>query len=132
MRPAGTTDSPSTSSETSSGRARASSERAHPPPPRSLCRHDAIEVDACGNIYIAEFWTDSLYIIEPGQAARLLIDFGANGESYGHSLVWGSGIGPWSDHSAYVPLPYFGDLVMEIELGIPSKDFNGGSYTTVP
>lgn len=97
--------------------------------------HDGLGMDACGRLYVAEYNTRSLYMLEPGSGSTQLLDYydtPLGGSAYGHGLVWGSGVGAWSDHDLYVPLPYNGNRVAEIDLGVPHKDFNGGNYTTIP
>ena len=94
--------------------------------------HDGLGMDACGRLYIAEYTNRSLYMLVPGVGSSQLINYydtPIGGSAYGHGLVWGSGIGPWGDHNLYVPLPYNGNRIAEIELGVPHKDFNGGEYT---
>jgi hypothetical protein len=86
--------------------------------------HDALGVDACGNLYVAEFYTDNLYRISPAGEVSLLVDY--SDVSYGHGLEWGSGIGGWRTDALYVPQPYDGNRVMEIVIGVPSA---GGTLT---
>jgi hypothetical protein len=41
-----------------------------------------------------------------------------------------SGIGPWVDHTIYLPQPYVGYTVTSYDIGVPSRDWNNGYYTT--
>ncbi len=93
--------------------------------------HDGLRVDACNRIYVAEYNTRSLWIMDSqsGQS-QVLIDY-AN-PAYGHGIAWGSGIGPWDDHTIYVPQPYDDDRVAAIELGVPYRTWNDGYYETIP
>ena len=81
---------------------------------------DGLGVDACGNVYAAEFYSHSLYRIPVG---------GGEGErlvqwselEYGHGLQWGSGMGDWSETSLFLPQPYNDYNVARVEIGVPSK-----------
>jgi hypothetical protein len=93
--------------------------------------HDGLRVDACNRIYIPEYYTSSLYIMDAttGQS-QVLIDYAF--DAYGHGIAWGSGIGPWDDHTIFVPQPYDGDRVAAIPLGVPYRTYNDGNFVTVP
>ncbi|MEZ4318812.1 MAG: SMP-30/gluconolactonase/LRE family protein [Myxococcota bacterium] len=91
--------------------------------------HDALGVDVCGNVYVAEFWDRRLWRITPDGEETVLIDYPSS--LYGHGLVWGSGIGEWDAMNAYIPQPYNGNTVTEITLGIPDRRYNGGVYDTI-
>lgn len=96
--------------------------------------HDGIGMDVCGRIYVAEYFTRSLYMIRPGVGSQLLLAYGnlpIGNDAYGHGLEWGSGIGDWDDHFLYVPLPYNGNTVAEVELGYPWVGYNGGNYEII-
>lgn len=96
--------------------------------------HDGLGMDACGRLYVAEYNTRSLYMIEPGQGSTQLLDYYSTplgGSSYGHGLEWGSGLGEWDDHFLYVPMPYNGNTVAEIELGVPWIGWNDGNYERI-
>ena len=81
--------------------------------------HDAIGIDACGNLYIADFYSWALYRVAPDGTVSTIY---ANVESglYGHGLEWGSGLGGWNDRAIYLPLRFGGLLVSEMVLGVPS------------
>lgn len=82
---------------------------------------DGLGVDACGNIYVAEFHSRSLYKIPAGGGEGELF-IGWNEIEYGHGLQWGSGIGEWSETSLYLPQPYNEYNVIEVDIGVPQKD----------
>jgi hypothetical protein len=83
--------------------------------------HDGIAMDACGNLYVPEFWSSGLYRIDPDGVVTTVYDQESSGfEHYGHGLEWGSGIDGWNDHAIYLPQPYQGNTVNEVVLGVPS------------
>ena len=81
---------------------------------------DGLGVDACGNVWVAEFYSTSLYMIPQwGGEGEVVIDW--TEIEYGHGLEWGSGIGDWSETALYLPQPYNENKVIEVEIGVPSK-----------
>ena len=90
--------------------------------------HDALKFDICGNLYVSDFDTASLYRIDPDGDVVTLIDWG-DGDGplgdYGHAMMWGPGHSGWRADAAYFPLPYSGEQVQEIVLGIPSVRWDG-------
>ena len=44
---------------------------------------------------------------------------------YGHGVVWGTGVGGFREDALYLPLPYNNNLVTELIIGVPSKNWNG-------
>jgi streptogramin lyase len=79
---------------------------------------DGMAVDACGNVYIADFGASHIYRIAPdGGERRVIID---GGFTYLPNMQWGSGIGGWDADKLYLP---DGDThtVYEVDLGVPSK-----------
>ncbi|MCB9674546.1 MAG: SMP-30/gluconolactonase/LRE family protein [Alphaproteobacteria bacterium] len=91
--------------------------------------HDALGVDVCGNLYVAEFWDRRLWRITPDGDASILVQYPS--DRYGHGLVWGSGIGEWDALAVYVPQPYDNNSVSEAIIGIPDRRFNAGLYETI-
>jgi hypothetical protein len=78
---------------------------------------DSVGVDACGNLYVPEYYTSSLYRITPdGDVDQVL---SGSERDYGHGVVWGSGEGGWDDLAIYMPKPYDGASVKEVIIGIP-------------
>lgn len=95
-----------------------------PGPVEVLAVIDSLGVDACGNLYLTEFQTRSLYGVPAGGgAAVLLSSWGAadQQDQYGHGFAWGAGVGGWSETSIYLAQPYADNGVIELELGIESK-----------
>lgn len=83
--------------------------------------HDGLGIDACGNLYVPDFNTSGLYRVDPdGVVTTLYAEPTSPFNHYGHGLEWGSGIDGWNDHAIYLPQPYDGNTVNEIELGVPS------------
>ncbi|MCB9674547.1 MAG: SMP-30/gluconolactonase/LRE family protein [Alphaproteobacteria bacterium] len=91
--------------------------------------HDALAVDVCGNLYVAEFWDRRLWRFTPDGQGTVLVQYPSN--LYGHGFVFGSGIGVWDAMSGYVPQPYNGNTVGKIEIGLPDRRFNGGVYEVI-
>jgi hypothetical protein len=94
-------------------------------PPRPYARnlggwHDGIEVDVCGNIYVADYVTRSLYRIELDGTVTSMVDNQPN--LYGHGTTWGEGIGGWRADAIYQPQPYNGSRVREVIIGLGSGD----------
>ncbi len=85
--------------------------------------HDAVGVDACGNLYIPDYSSSSLYRVTPGGEASLYVQF--DSQSYPHALVWGTGEHGWRDDALYLPQPYNNNTVIELVIGVPSRDFKG-------
>ena len=85
--------------------------------------HDGIAVDVCVYVYITDYYTRGIYrIATDGTVTTLLTGLGSD---HGHGMAWGSGIGGWREMSMYLPLPYNGNKVMELGLGVPGKGWEG-------
>ncbi|MCB9795425.1 MAG: SMP-30/gluconolactonase/LRE family protein [Alphaproteobacteria bacterium] len=82
---------------------------------------DAIGVDICGNLYVPDYYSSSLYRISPdGQTVE---DFVTQSRTaYGHGLTWGSGLGGWRADALYMPQPYNGNTIREVIIGVPNGD----------
>ncbi len=85
--------------------------------------HDSMGVDACGNLYVADFARRALYRISPKGNLQLYHQFSSN--EYGHGLEWGSGEGGWKSLSVYMPQPYHNNRVIELDIGVPSRHYPG-------
>ena len=81
--------------------------------------HDGIAVDACGNLYVASYFSLSLFRVGTDGTVTEMVHGGA-APVYGHGAVWGSGEGGWRDDAIYQPQPYGGATVREVVIGLPS------------
>jgi hypothetical protein len=93
--------------------------------------HDGLRVDACGNLYVAEYTNLNLYKITRTGQTSVLVDYQSATGSYGHGIQFGSGIGEWDDHAIYVPQPYDGNRIAEAVIGVPHWTWRGGDYLTI-
>ena len=93
--------------------------------------HDAMGVDVCGNLYVADYWTASIWRVSPLGEVAFFHNWGKKGTGYTHGFDWGSAIGPWRSDALYGAQPYDGDTVVEMVVGIPSREYNGGVYDVV-
>lgn len=86
---------------------------------------DGLGVDICGNLYVPMFGDSFLlYRVSPGGDAQVYYDFEGS-LAFGHGLAWGSGIGDWKETALYLPQPFNGDRVLEIDIGVPSRAWDG-------
>jgi hypothetical protein len=85
--------------------------------------HDGVGVDICGYVYVAEYWSSSLYRVHP--VTRQIERLYSNSQYYGHGLTWGSGVGGWNEYSLYMPQPYNGGTVMEFPIDVPYRTYLG-------
>lgn len=86
---------------------------------------DALAVDSCGNIYIPNFGTASLYRISPDGRSRLYHKWEPNDagyNTYGHGGDWGVARGGWRTDALYMPQPYNDHKVIEMVVGVPGVD----------
>jgi streptogramin lyase len=83
--------------------------------------HDALGVDFCGNVYVVDYGTLTMYRLTPDGQKSVYLEF--SNEHYGHGIAWGSGIGGWSPTTIYLPEPWYGDTVISIEVGVPSRSY---------
>lgn len=82
--------------------------------------HDGLEVDECGNIYVADYSTRGFYRVTPGGTVSSFVDIVMS--EYGHGTAWGSGIGGWRDDTIYQPQPYNSNTIREVVVGFHSAD----------
>ena len=88
--------------------------------------HDAIAVDICGYVYVPDYWSTTLWRIDPTTGVvSVFADWNANPSWYGHDAIWGTGTGGWMEDALYVPMPYGGNQVREIHVGVPSRYWAG-------
>lgn len=89
---------------------------------------DAVSVDACGDIWIAEFGQLSLYRVSPRGDRDEMVE-GGRSRYYGHGITWGNGVDGWRSDAIYQPLPYNGSKVLEVVIGVgdgaPLRTWNG-------
>lgn len=81
--------------------------------------HDGVRVDECGDIWVADYSTSSLYRVN-GDDYEVHTFLRASGRDYGHGLMWGNGVGGWRTDALYLPLPYNGNTVKEVVIGAQS------------
>lgn len=84
--------------------------------------HDSLRLDACGYLWVTEFYSSSLYRISPDGNVEKVIDWNFddfNAESrYGHGITWGTGNHGWRSDAIYLPMPYLGNQVQEIVINV--------------
>lgn len=91
--------------------------------------HDALAVDACGNAYVTDALTTTLYRVDPsGNVEPVLV---LSTEDHLHGLRFGTGEDGWRADALYGAQPYGGARVVEITVGVPAADWRGGRYTLV-
>jgi len=84
--------------------------------------HDGVGVDACGYLYVPDFWGSHLYRISPDGEAEIYVDWSADSNQYGHGAVFGEGVGGWREDAIYLPMPYGDRMVKELVVGAPSRE----------
>jgi sugar lactone lactonase YvrE len=78
---------------------------------------DGMAVDACGNLYVADYGASIIYRITPdGQTKTPFI----TSDVYMPNMQWGSGMGGWDPESLYIP-DGWDHKVYEVTIGVPSK-----------
>jgi hypothetical protein len=105
-------------------------------PPYEVARvgtwHDALRVDACGDLWIADMYSSSLYRVD-GDDFTVHPYIQAPQRLFGHGIAWGNGVGGWRTDAIYMPLPYNGNQVKEVVIGVASgasvRTWNGGPIT---
>jgi hypothetical protein len=84
---------------------------------------DGLAVDSCGLIYVPDYGTGKMYRIDPTTGVNTVYVNFTPFSNYGHSAVFGSGIGGWLTDAIYVPQPYNNYTVGEIVTGVPGLPF---------
>lgn len=83
--------------------------------------HDGIAVDACGNIYLADYEATQIWRMDAnGENGEVIIDGSVIDGTYLPNLQWGTGVGGWDAMSIYLP-DGWNKGVFEVWLGVPSK-----------
>ena len=85
---------------------------------------DGLRVDACGYLYVPCYSNSSLYRISPFGDVETFVNWPSLQE-YGHGAIFGTGVGGWSHTSLFLPVPYGGNTVKELGVGVPSRTWEG-------
>lgn len=80
---------------------------------------DGLGVDWCGNLYVPDYSAGKLFRITPTGTVDVYINFQPFNK-YGHFVLFGNGVGDWKEDAIYMPQPYDGHTVVEVEVGVPS------------
>jgi sugar lactone lactonase YvrE len=81
---------------------------------------DGMGVDACGNLYVADYGASHIYrISKDGLTKRVIIDESGT-FTYMPNMQWGSGVGGWDPMKLYIPEGW-SHGVFEVDVGVPSK-----------
>lgn len=89
--------------------------------------HDGLSVDACGNVFVADFTETALYRITPDGKVSLYQDWKEtfveenSPSDYGHGIEFGSGVGGWDKRSIFLPQPYDDNTVVRLDIGVPAR-----------
>jgi hypothetical protein len=86
---------------------------------------DAMGVDLCGNVYVSDYGSRTLFRITPRGDASVLASWKSEFYDHVHGLDWGSGLNEWRTDAIYAAWPYSGNRVAEIVVGIPSRRYAG-------
>ena len=78
---------------------------------------DGIGIDACGNLYIADYGSTQILRFPPDGSTYKIIAQGSGGQ-YLPNIQWGSGIGGWDPMKIYMP-DGWNKGVFEVDLGVP-------------
>jgi hypothetical protein len=84
--------------------------------------HDAVAVDECGDIWVPEHFTTSLYRVDGETFEVVEVYTPETILGFGHGAVWGNGSGGWRTDALYQPLPYDGNTVQEVVIDARSGD----------
>ncbi len=86
---------------------------------------DGIAADICGNVYATNFTTSQLFKITPAGDVSVYLDWSGDPTQYGHAVVFGNGKGGFREDAIYLPMPYNGNTVQEVVVGVPGRAFAG-------
>lgn len=81
---------------------------------------DGMGVDACGNVYVADYNATIIYRISPDGKKKDKIIFGSSLGAYLPNMDWGNDVGGWKRTNLYLPNGWAKE-VFEVELGVPPK-----------
>jgi sugar lactone lactonase YvrE len=81
---------------------------------------DGMGVDACGNVYIADYGQSKILRIKADASGTptVIVDRSATW-SYMPNYQWGSGLGGWDEHKLYIV--GVGEGLFEVDVGVDSK-----------
>lgn len=80
---------------------------------------DGLSVDACGNLFVAEYFSTALYRVTPDGKSTMFQDW--DDIQYGHGIEWGTGVGGYERTSLYLPQPYDENTVVRVDVGVPQR-----------
>jgi hypothetical protein len=80
---------------------------------------DGVATDACGTVYAVDYDTKQLLRITEAGEVGVFVQW--SDEDYGHGLIFGNGVGGFRDDALYLPVPYSGNAVLEVVVGVPSR-----------
>lgn len=83
---------------------------------------DAIDIDACGNLYYTTPDAYQLVRVRTDGTTESLLSWSM--EDFGHGLAWGDATGGWDDASLYIAHPYT-SRVTEFHIGVPGTRWPG-------
>jgi hypothetical protein len=86
---------------------------------------DGIAFDVCGNFYAANYASSQLFKVSPDGQLSVFVDWSSDSSQYGHGVVFGNGKLGFREDALYLPMPYNGNTVMEVVVGIPGREFQG-------
>ncbi len=78
---------------------------------------DAMEMDACGNLWVPDYYSSTLFRVDPEGNSTAMVDISER--LYGHGVAWGNNVGGWRPDAIYQPLPYNRNEVRELVIGVP-------------
>jgi DNA-binding beta-propeller fold protein YncE len=81
--------------------------------------HDGMAVDACGNLYVADYGDSKVYRITPSGSMTAILEGDPFGLDYHANFDWGRGVGGWETDHLYVLT--VGRGIKELQLSVPSK-----------
>lgn len=85
--------------------------------------HDTMPIDACGNLYVADFGSQTMYRITSEGETSVYVNFNVAGYGYAHGAEFGNGQAGLREDALYVAQPYTGNSVTEIVIGVPSREY---------
>ncbi len=86
---------------------------------------DGVAVDACGNLYVANFQSFQLFRITKEGEKSVYLDWNSDPTQYAHGVEFGNGVGGFRLDALYLPMPYSDNKVMEVVVGVPSRSYQG-------